>query len=198
MISDSAAQPTGFGPRSSPPLLVSFLAGDAGQWRIEKIASVKGQGLSLAPRLKVIEGPDTLGAHSLWNLRGVTSNTRYTYRRETDAMQARQEGLNRPQSTRAALIPIRKTEAWWALAQDERRSLLEEESHHISIGLDYLPAVARRLLHSRELGEQFDFLTWFEYAPENSDAFETLVRRLRETKEWDFVDREIDIRLMRA
>jgi hypothetical protein len=40
--------------------------------------------------------------------------------------------------------------------------------------MEYLPAVARRLHHSRELGEPFDFLTWFEYAPEHADAFEEL------------------------
>ena len=35
------------------------------------------------------------------------------------------------------LIPIRKNEAWWALAQDERRAIFEERSHHIAIGLEY-------------------------------------------------------------
>ena len=77
-------------------------------------------------------------------------------------------------------------------------SIFEEESHHIAIGLEYLPAIARRLHHSRELGEPFDFLTWFEYAPEYMDAFEQLVLRLRDTKEWKYVDREIDIRLVRS
>ncbi|MFC7539824.1 chlorite dismutase family protein [Siccirubricoccus deserti] len=107
-------------------------------------------------------------------------------------------GLLRPQATRAALIPIRKTEAWWALAQDERRAILEEQSRHIGIGMEYLPAVARRLYHSRELGEPFDFLTWFEYAPEHAADFEELVRRLRQTAEWAYVDREVDIRLSRT
>ena len=81
------------------------------------------------------------------------------------------------------------------MAQDERRVIFEEQSRHIGIGLDYLPAIARRLHHCRELGEAFDFVTWFEYAPQHSNAFEELVRRLRETKEWAYVDREVDIRL---
>ncbi len=55
--------------------------------------------------------------------------------------------------------PIRKSEAWWSLPQDERRANFEERSRHIATGLKYLPAVARRLLHSRDLGEPFDFLT---------------------------------------
>ena len=81
------------------------------------------------------------------------------------------------------------------MAQDERRAVLEEQSHHIAIGLRYLPGVARRVHHGRELGEAFDFLTWFEYAPEDSAAFEDLVQSLRATPEWQFVDREVDIRL---
>ena len=43
---------------------------------------------------------------------------------------------------------------------------------HIATGLEYLPAVARRLHHGRDLGEPFDFLTWFEFAPEHAAAFE--------------------------
>jgi hypothetical protein len=57
---------------------------------------------------------------------------------------------------------------------------------------------ARRLYHARELGEPFDFLTWFEFAPEHRTAFEKLVGMLRSTEEWSFVDREVDIRLSRA
>jgi hypothetical protein len=63
--------------------------------------------------------------------------------------------------------------------------------------MEYLPAVARRLHHSRELGEPFDFLTWFEYAPEHADAFEEMVRRLRSTAEGRYVEREVDIRASR-
>ena len=57
--------------------------------------------------------------------------------------------------------------------------------------------MARRLHHGRDLGESFDFLTWFEYAPEHGADFEELVRRLRETDEWRYVAREVDIRLAR-
>jgi hypothetical protein len=178
------------------PLFVSFIAGASGPWRIEKITAVSGEDLAPAERLQVVESPK-LQTHreGLWTLRGVTSNLRYTGKRELDALVDRQQGLGRPNAARAALIPIRKNEAWWALAQDERRAILEERSRHIGIGLEYLPAVARRLHHSRELGEPFDFLTWFEYAPEHSAAFEELVNRLRETVEWQYVDREVDIRL---
>ncbi len=116
-------------------------------------------------------------------------------RAERSLLVARQEGLGRPSATRAALIPIRKSEAWWDLTPDERRAIFEERSHHIQTGLAYLPAVARRLYHGRELGEPFDFLTWFEYAPDYAASFEELVGRLRRTDEWRYVVREVDIRL---
>jgi hypothetical protein len=62
---------------------------------------------------------------------------------------------------------------------------------------DALPRAARRLYHARDLGEPFDFLTWFECAPEDADAFEELVRSLRSREEWSYVEREIAIRLAR-
>lgn len=37
-----------------------------------------------------------------------------------------------------------------------------------------------------------------EYAPKHAKDFEKLARRLRESKEWHYVDREVDIRLSRA
>ena len=98
---------------------------------------------------------------------------------------------------RAALIPITKSAEWWELAQDERREIFEERSRHTATGLRYLPAIARRLYHCRDLGEPFDFLTWFEYAPSDADAFEELVGLLRATEEWRYVVREVDIRLSR-
>ena len=134
-----------------------------------------------------------------WVLRGITSNERYVVREEKVALVGKQEGLGRPASTQAALIPIRKTAAWWALAQDDRRRVFEAQSQHIAIGLTYLPGVARRLHHCRDLGpaEPFDFLTWFEYAPSEAEAFDELVRTLRASPEWEYVDREVDIRLIR-
>ncbi len=182
------------------PLHVAFIAGSSGMWRIERITAVTGDALPSAERLAVLEGlkaptaPDAAGG---WVLRGTTSNARYTNRTEIDALATKQEMLLRAGATCAALIPIRKSSTWWELAQDERRAIFEDQSRHIRIGLEYLPAVARRLHHSRELAEPFDFLTWFEYAPEHAAAFEELVCRLRYTAEWHYVEREVDVRLSR-
>lgn len=180
------------------PICVTFVGGDNGVWGVERVAPVIGESLQTPLRLAVHEGNTVPNlTNCKWLLRGTTSNTRYTHRVEVDQLAARQQGLQRPEATRAALIPIRKSAAWWALAQDERRAIFEEQSKHIAIGMEYLPPIARRLHHCREFSEPFDFLTWFEYAPEYSDAFEEMVRRLRETREWQFVDREVDIRLSR-
>jgi chlorite dismutase len=179
------------------PVQVSFAAGAHGIWRIDAIRSVRGDPLTPAERLAVREGQPERDNGAAWQLNGVTSNLRYTQREERDRLADNQQGLSRPTSTRAVLIPICKSEAWWALAQDERRIIMEERSHHIAIGMDYLPAVARRLHHSRDLGEPFDFLTWFEFAPEAETAFNAMLDRLRATEEWGYVTREVEIRLSR-
>jgi chlorite dismutase len=182
-----------------PPLHVSFIAGRTGTWRIDSMSTVRGEPLALAERLMIVEGQEaTPHSDMQWALRGVTSNTRYTHKTELEHLVDKQEGLRRLQATCAAFIPIRKTAAWWDLAQDERRAIFEEQSGHIRIGMDYLPAIARRLHHSRELGEAFDFLTWFEYAPEHAEAFDDMLRKLRNIAEWQYIDREIDIRLSRS
>jgi chlorite dismutase len=114
-------------------------------------------------------------------------------------MVAKQLSLGRPEATCGALIPIRKNLAWWALTQDERQRVFEDQSNHARIGVQYFPALARRLHHCRYLSENepFDFLTWFEYAPAHEAAFNKLVAELRATEEWKYVEREVDIRLVR-
>jgi hypothetical protein len=132
-----------------------------------------------------------------WTLSGATSNERYVTRTERVSLVDRQEGLGRVHSTRAVLIPIKKTDAWWALTQDERRDVLETQSHHIEIGLRYLPAIARRLHHCRDIAtvQPFDFLTWFEFAPAHAQAFCDMLKELRATAEWQFVEREVEVHL---
>lgn len=180
--------------------LFNFIAGPVGPWRVERVDGVVGEPLASASRVCVVAGTLTqLPQDASWHLRGITSNERYVMREEKTTLVSKQEGLGRLASTQAALIPIRKNAAWWALTQDERRTIFEARSRHIAIGLKYLPAVARRLHHCRDLSpdEPFDFLTWFEYAPSDSAAFEELVQALRASPEWAYVDREVDIRLVR-
>ena len=178
----------------------SFFGGSLGPWRIDRCCAVKGESLPTAARLWVAPSSQPASAGvTAWVLKGVTSNERYVERAEKVALEGKQQGLGRPASTFAALIPIRKAPAWWALSQDERRHILEAKSRHIAIGLQYLPGVARRLHHCRDLeaDQPFDFLTWFEFAPSEVAAFEELLQALRASPEWEYVEREVDLRLSR-
>jgi hypothetical protein len=179
--------------------LFTFVGGDSGLWRVESMRSIVGEGVANADRLDIVLGLAPRPEGAKWCLRGLTSNERYVNRLEKDRLTAKQPSLGRSQATCAALIPIRKSSAWWTLAQDERRKIFEESSRHVQTGLRYLPAVARRLHHCRDLGESepFDFLTWFEYAPSDSAAFDELVVELRASEEWTYVDKEVDIRVVR-
>lgn len=182
------------------PRLFTFVGGTSGSWHVVDTDAVIGDSLPVAQKLDVVSGSlSILPEGTKWALSGVTSNIRYTVATEKDLLMARQVEIGRPQATRAALIPIRKNAAWWNLPQDERRRIFENSSRHVQAGLRYLPAIARRLHHCRDMGDMqpFDFLTWFDYAPEHVDAFERLVGQLRATEEWTYVDREVDIRLER-
>ena len=121
---------------AQPPRLYTFAGGESGAWRIARIDAIAGEPLPEAPRLAIVAGDPAPGG-TRWRLRGITSNERYVTRAEKADLVAKQEGLGRPGSTCAALIPIRKTAAWWALPQDERRRVFEESSKHVRIGLEY-------------------------------------------------------------
>ncbi len=176
----------------------SFVGGTEGAWCVTSSEAVVGASLETVQRVQVLNVPSTnLVERGTWVLQGFTSNVRYAERHEIDQLRAKQEGLNRPASLCAALIPIKKSPEWWAMSQDERRAIFEAQSHHTEIGLAYLPEIARQLHHSRDLGEPFDFLTWFEFAPEHTSAFNKLLVQLRASREWAYVEREVDIRLVK-
>lgn len=183
------------------PRLFTFVAGTTGAWTVTTLKTVIGDPLPKTEKLDIINGSvSKLPDGAKWVLRGVTSNERYVTRDEKVQLVAKQAPLGRVEATHSALIPIRKNAKWWGLSQEERRAILEDRSNHLKIGLKYLPSIARRLHHCRDLGdrEPFDFITLFDYAKADSTAFEDLVAELRATEEWKFVDREIDIRLIRA
>ena len=179
--------------------LYTFTGGAAGPWKVRGQRTCLGAPLPPVDFVEVLAGEAPAPAGG-WALQGVTSNERYVVRAEKQDLVARQQGLGRAEATRAALIPLRKNEAWWALTQDERRAVFEEQSHHIRIGMKHLPPIARRLHHCRDLAgpQPFDFITWFEYAPAHEADFDALLAELRATVEWTFVDREVELRLERA
>ncbi len=166
-------------------MFTTFRGGQTGAWRITALLPVKGDALPPVTAISITSGAaialPLLASQTSWRVAGVASHLRYAERAE---------------ATCAALIPIRKSSAWWELTQEERRSIFEDKSRHIASTLKYLPAIARQLYHCRDLGEPFDFLTWFEYAPEHAAMFEDLVGQLRATEEWTYVEREVDVRVM--
>jgi hypothetical protein len=179
------------------PLHVAFIGATSGAWRVIGMKVVAGEPLDAVAAVTMSEGGVAAAAGATWVLRGVASHQRYVERTESDALRQAQPGLGRPEARRAALIPIKKSAEWWELPQDERRAIFETRSNHIAATLRFLPAVARRLHHARDLGEPFDFLTWFEFAPQHADLFDELLGVLRATEEWQYVEREIEIRLSR-
>ncbi|WP_140487857.1 chlorite dismutase family protein [Flavobacterium sp. GSA192] len=178
--------------------IFDFVGGTIGEWKVIKMATIKGDNLPEIPYINKISSSLIKNDEGIWTLKGIVSNLRYTEKAEKEQLVAIQEDLGRPLATQAAFIPLRKSAEWWNLAQDERRKIMEESSKHTQTGLKYLPAIARKLFHSRDIGEAFDFLTWFEYAPADEEAFEELLYALRKTEEWNYVDREVDIRLIKV
>lgn len=85
-----------YGPDLHP---VTFLAGNLGEWKIERVAAVTGAGLPLGERLAVRTGTD-LGLLSTpqWALRGVASHARYVQRAAA---------RRTPRDLRVALAPHR-------------------------------------------------------------------------------------------
>jgi len=132
--------------------LVRFVGGKTGMWRVLAIRLVQGDGLPQAERVAVCRGDEPSPLEPQWTLSGVISNIRYVERPEQQELTLKQAPLSRSEATRAALIPIRKTAAWWNLTQEERRNVFENKSHHIAEGIRYLPSVARQLYHSRDIG----------------------------------------------
>lgn len=181
--------------------LFTFVGGNSGPWRIVSMDAIAGEPLPEAAMLDVVSGRDAKlsSGEAGWILRGITSNERYTVHDEKDRLLARQPAPVRAEAVCAAFIPLRKSAAWWTLSQDERQRIFEEQSRHVSIGLRYLPTLSRRLHHCRDLGESepFDFLTWFEYAPAEESNFNKLLAELRASPEWKYVEREVDVRLVR-
>jgi chlorite dismutase len=182
-------------------MFTTFRGGQSGAWQITSLLPVKGEPLAPVRSLSIVSSAaialPLLPSQTSWRVAGVASHLRYVERAEKAKLEQAQAGLGRAEATCAALIPIRKSSAWWELTQEERRSIFEDKSHHIASTLKYLPAIARQLYHCRDLGEPFDFLTWFEYAPEHAAVFEDLVGELRATEEWTYVEREVDVRVMR-
>lgn len=108
------------------------------------------------------------------SVRGTTSNTRYTIRSEVKVLAS--TGLDGRDATCAALIPIRKTPAWWSPPRASGAPFWRSNPA-IEIGLGYSPAVARRLQPCRAW-RALRFPLPGSNRPQDADAFEELADRL--------------------
>jgi len=182
-------------------MFTTFRGGQSGGWQVTSLLAVKGEALAPVRSLSIVNATaialPLLPSQTSWRLAGAASHLRYVERTEKTELTEVQAGLGRAEASCAALIPIKKSSAWWELTQEERRDIFEGKSRHIAGSLKYLPAIARQLYHCRDLGGPFDFLTWFEFAPEHAPDFEELVTTLRATEERTYVDREVDVRVVR-
>jgi len=107
------------------------------------------------------------------------------------------------EDTVAVVIPIRKTQAWWDLSQDERQAHFRSDERHTAIGLRYADRIFRTLYHSRYLGlpTAYDFITYFEFSRAQAADFRRLLAELRDPNknpEWTYVDLEHEIWMVKT
>ncbi len=179
-------------------VVLNYIGGSTGSWRVNNVTTLSGAPLKLATHVEIVKG-NTCRAPlgSSWVLRGVVRNTRFVTREERPALELRCLKMGPVESTCAALIPIRKSAAWWNLEHDQRQEIIEARSRQLGRGMRFLPAIARRILYGRDLGEPFDMVTWFEYSSRDQSIFDDLAGALRSSIEWQYIEREVDIRLVK-
>lgn len=177
--------------------LTSFYGGNSGTWKVINTSTIIGDPINQVDRIEMASpSHQNTIIHFDWVLKGISSNLRYATREEKAMLDEIPPVIGKPENSSAAFIPMSKSDEWWLLTQDERRKVFEEQSHHIKVSAKYLETIPRKLFHSKDIGEEFDFLAWFEYKPENANLFDDLVGYLRQTEEWKYVTREIDMRLI--
>jgi hypothetical protein len=178
----------------------NYVGASTGPWLVRQMNALRGSALSPVSHLDIVKGPlcrTPTGA--AWVLSGLVRNTRYVSREERDLRGVnRMGGQHVDAAPCAALIVVRRSPDWWELGHQARREILESRKVDFTSGLQYLSGVVRRWQHRRDLSEQFDYVTWFEYEPRDSAAFDDLLAAWRASEEWNYVDRECDVRLVGA
>jgi hypothetical protein len=164
------------------PALAAFVGGFEGLWLIEGMSTPVGEPLAPAARLAVLEGPAAEVAEGRWVLRGIVAG-------QGEDARADQLPLGRPEARCATLLAVRMSPEWWARAEEDRRAL--------SANIEHGPAISRRLHRARGRDEPFDVLTWFEYAPDVQPELDDVVARLRDSEEWSYVERDVELRMIR-
>ena len=130
---------------------------------------------------------------------GVTSQLNYTdsatLQRLKDLAPTRGAGRDQPN---AVVLPLSKTAEWWGLPQEKREQYFFKHPEvfnpqhlgHNAIGFKYINKIFRKLYHSRFMGGDQDFITYFEFANSDAKSFDQLLDGLRDVAlnpEWKFV-----------
>ncbi len=168
------------------------------RYRVHELVSICGESaLELVPGsiFVRVESPSELTSGG--ELAGVTQHIVYTSAEQRQKLAAVSASESGPC---AVLIPIKKSDAWWSLAQDERYARfhgLPSARGHYDVGSAYAARIFRRLYHARYLpGSIWDFLTYFEFPEHEAPAFRALLAELRDpaqNPEWKYVERELEI-----
>ncbi|MGP0628703.1 chlorite dismutase family protein [Nitrospina sp. 32_T5] len=131
---------------------------------------------------------------------GVTSELRYTDAETLERLQQnapqRGSGFEQPN---AVVFPLSKSKEWWGMTQEKRESYFFRDPErfgsahegHNEIGFRYIQKIFRKLYQSRFIDGESDFVTYFEYADRDREAFDALLEGLRNTEwnpEWKFVE----------
>lgn len=101
------------------------------------------------------------------------------------------------------VISLTKSDAWWQLALDERDALFRGAGRegHVAAGLPHARSIVQKLYHGRPVaGAGWDFVTYFEFEPAARGVFEGLLAGMRDAArnpEWDYVERETELWLVR-
>lgn len=130
---------------------------------------------------------------------GVTGQLNYTdtttLQRLKDQAPTRGTGRDQPN---AVVLPLSKTTEWWRLPQEKREQYFFKHPEvfnprhlgHNAIGFKYINKIFRKLYHSRFMGGDQDFITYFEFADSDAKTFDQLLDGLRDVAlnpEWKFV-----------
>jgi hypothetical protein len=166
------------------------------RYTVERVHSVRGaplDGVGVGTSVSRVESKVGFAVPGA-ALVGVTGHLVYTGRAERTELVARSAPESGPV---AVLIPIRKSPEWWALPQDERQAHFAALGGHLTVGMQFVHRIFRRLYHSRYApGSAWDFLTYFEFPEDRTAEFHELLGGLRDPErnpEWALVDREAEV-----
>lgn len=171
----------------------NYAGGSSGAWQVTDSSTQCGEPLASVTHVDIVHGRHSqIPLGTQWILCGQVRNTRYVSRE--DLKPFGQTGL----PTCATLIAIRRSSEWWRLGRTIRQEIQASQSASLPRRLRSLSSMIRRWQFGRDLSEQFDCVTWFEYEPRDAASCDELIALWRASDEWKFVERECDLHMIRA